>query len=31
MAEHPLKTLQEMDPELMKHLQDSDEIGRAHV
>ena len=26
MAEHPLKTLQEMDPELMKHLQDSDEL-----
>jgi alkylhydroperoxidase/carboxymuconolactone decarboxylase family protein YurZ len=26
MAEHPLSTLQGMDPEFMKHLQDSDEL-----
>ena len=26
MAEHPLKTLQEMDPVFMKHVQDSDEL-----
>ena len=26
MAEHPLKTIQEMDPELAKHLQDADAL-----